>query len=404
MKHARWVRTVGLVAVGHVAAAIVFFEASKPAEINQAWPLQFLVLLAVSFAALVYCFSVPSRGIRFALLLFVLLLHLVMGMPQGEDMSVEFILATVFAFGAVMSLAGAARFAVAALYTAAMLAFQQPVTAWGSTLPAPSGQTRVLFLCYSAAVLWAVNRMRNDWLLVREQTQQIERLDNAVKALTNANVDFQDYATRVRSQSQEEERKRITREIHDIVGYTLMNLHMMMEAALDIHEHGKPGLSQLIAKARDQAQVGLFETRAAMRTLRALVSSEPRGMSRIHDIVRIFENATGVGVRLHTGNSPDTFGETVDEVLYRLVQESLANAFRHGNATEVTVDFWLTNDRLRVTISDNGVGAKEIVPGIGLAGMRERIVPLGGTLEAYSLPYGFRVQAELPLDGGSGWR
>jgi signal transduction histidine kinase len=399
MKHSRWVRLVVPVVAGHLAAAIVFLVASRPEQVNDVWPLQFLGLLALSLAAVVCSIMVSGRGVQLALLLFAMMLHLVMGLPQGADMTVEFILAAVFLFSAVMILSGGVRLAIAAVYAAATLAAQRPVSAWGLDLPTPSEQARVLFVCWAAAVLWALNRMREDSLRLRDQGLQIERLDGAVKALSSANVDFQDYATRVRFQSQDEERRRITREIHDIVGYTLMNVHMMMEAALDIHAHDRPGLPELLARARDQAQVGLFETRAAMRSLRALPALETRGMARVHDIVRIFENATGVAVELNTGNCPDTFGDVLDDLLYRLVQESLANAFRHGNASAVTVNLWLTNGSLRVTISDNGVGAKEIVPGIGLAGMRERIVPLGGTIQAYSLPRGFRVHAELPLAG-----
>jgi signal transduction histidine kinase len=120
-------------------------------------------------------------------------------------------------------------------------------------------------------------------------------------------------------------------------------------------------------------------------------------MRRIADVARIFERATKVSVHVHYGNAPPSFGSAVDEVVYRTVQESLTNALRHGNATEISVNFWVVDGAVRISISDNGEGSKEIVPGVGLAGMTERLAQLGGTMKAENLPFGFHVLAEIPL-------
>jgi len=122
------------------------------------------------------------------------------------------------------------------------------------------------------------------------------------------------------------------------------------------------------------------------------------GMQRIADLARIFENATKVSVRLHGGNAPESFGARVDDAVYRMIQECLTNALRHGNATEITVSFWVVEAAVRVSVADNGAGSKEIVPGVGLAGMTERIAHLGGTMKAENTPFGFLVLAEIPLE------
>jgi len=80
-----------------------------------------------------------------------------------------------------------------------------------------------------------------------------------------------------------------------------------------------------------------------------------------------------------------------------MVQESLTNALRHGNATEISVHFWVMERSVRISISDNGMGSKEIVPGIGLAGMTERIAQIGGSMKAETTTFGFHVLAEIPL-------
>jgi signal transduction histidine kinase len=254
-------------------------------------------------------------------------------------------------------------------------------------------------LCISFFFLtWLAGLVGQRAHLIRRQNEEITRIDATVRALSEANLDFQDLATRVQRETEEQERKRIAREIHDIVGHTLTNIQMMMEAATDIARSGSEGLEDLLLKSRNQAQRGLLETRRAMRNLREVSKVHVSGMQRIADLARIFENATKVSVRLHGGNAPESFGARVDDAVYRMIQECLTNALRHGNATEITVSFWVVEAAVRVSIADNGRGSKEIVPGVGLAGMTERIAHLGGTMKAENTPFGFLVLAEIPLE------
>ncbi|HUI68955.1 MAG TPA: ATP-binding protein, partial [Spirochaetia bacterium] len=182
---------------------------------------------------------------------------------------------------------------------------------------------------------------------------------------------------------------------------TLTNIQMMMEAATDLVSRDTSGLEDLLVKSRDQAQRGILEARRAMRNLRAVSEVRAAGLARIAEVARIFERATKVTVKLNLGNTPESLGAKVDDAVYRMVQECLTNALRHGNATEITVSFWVVGKALRLSVADNGVGSKEIVPGIGLAGMAERLAHLGGTLRAENAPFGFVVHGEIPLEAGA---
>ena len=89
--------------------------------------------------------------------------------------------------------------------------------------------------------------------------------------------------------------------------------------------------------------------------------------------------------------------EDQTEVLYRIVQEALTNASRHGHATEVKIFMVQENEYLKILIRDNGVGCAHIKKGFGLHHMSERVGMLGGRLDYWS-DKGFVLEIELPIN------
>ena len=226
-----------------------------------------------------------------------------------------------------------------------------------------------------------------------------DRLTNSVIELTRANSAYQDYAVVVQESATEKERRRITRDIHDIVGYTLTNNMMLMEAALDLLKENALALPSIIETARENAQEGLDQVRAAMYKLREQENAFPIGLNAITRLSRIFQQATGIVVHNNFRNMPIITTDEIDSSIYHLVQEALVNAFRHGNAKEVYVSFWYSDRQIQVNIRDDGAGANQISEGIGITGMRERIEKIGGSVSTRGLMDGFLVSAMIPMPG-----
>jgi signal transduction histidine kinase len=327
----------------------------------------------------------------------VMVVEVVMGIPLGTNLEIAGVLGTVFIFLVMTEVEGTSASVLCLVYSASVSASHWPLVAWGTLVPGAPLRAAVLLAMYLLFLTWLVGLVGSRGQKIRKQSEELLRIDRTVQALSEANLDFQELATRVHRETQEQERKRITREIHDIVGYTLTNIQMMMEAATDLVRRDSVGLEDLLVKCRDQAQRGLLETRRAMRNLRAVSEVKGSSLIRVTEVARIFERATKVAVKLNFGNTPDSLGARVDDVVYRMVQECLTNALRHGNATEIAINFWITETVLRLSISDNGLGSKEIVPGIGLSGMAERLAYVGGTMKAENTPFGFVVFSEIPL-------
>lgn len=270
----------------------------------------------------------------------------------------------------------------AALVRAAPSAWVHPV---GLRLVAGS-------LAAVAAGLMTRHRQRSISLM-----QEVAQLDKAVADLSDASRGYLAVADAEQARSAREERDRITRELHDTIGYTFTNLIMMMQAAKALSAVDSGRLAETLQQAAEQAQRGLADARRVLYLLRDRAGGEQRGLGGVEHLVRTFEQATSVRVRVDYANMPVRCEEEVESFVYHFIQEGLTNSFRHGKARNIHIKFWRAEAALRVAITDDGTGSEEQKEGLGIRGMRERLGKLGGTLEARNVPGGYELVADVPL-------
>ena len=154
-------------------------------------------------------------------------------------------------------------------------------------------------------------------------------------------------------------------------------------------------MREFMTKGIEQAQKGMADTRAALRELRG-VEEQPRSLvSSVDRLASAFKD-THISVRAHYANMPWSFNEEIDATIYRIVQEGITNAIRHGNASRIDLHLSLDGERIGVAVRDNGSGSGEIQEGIGMAGIRERVGRLGGGLAAGRSAGGFLLSAWIP--------
>ena len=261
----------------------------------------------------------------------------------------------------------------------------------------PDALSVMLFLF--TVVSFCINMMIHhaDVRVITERNFNTQRA--SMIALAEFNANLQAYAQRVGHESSDRERNRISREIHDISGYIFTNLIALLNAACSIPADDQEKLSEILITARKQAREGLKETRTALRKTRETPIPEEEGVRAIHKIVQIFQQVTGVRVQVNWGNIPHSFSRELNFVLYRTIQEALTNAYRHGMATAITIHFLVEHRELKLSVVDNGKGAEEVVKGIGLTGMQERIGNLDGQIRVSNASGGgFSLNVTVPLD------
>ena len=383
----------------HLLAVVQYYLLRSESAAGPQYVWQFMVLTGISMLLSLHLRGrrggfLPAGILKAALLYFI-------GYPLGGYIGAELslFLALVFEAGLLMSPMGASLFTLAEL--AFLLVSQRQVSAFFLNLPPPGPHD---LLSLGAYGLFGIGiTLLLSLFLCRLETaeDQRRRLDAAVRQLTRANLGFQSYASHLELDTLDAERKRISREIHDTVGYSLTNILMTLEAAGDLVEDDPVRARRLLGGSIDEARRCLEETRASRRELRSSELREPAGLAAIARLTESFARATGVAVTVEYGNAAPGYGLRIDAVILRMLQEAMTNAFRHGMATDIRIHLRQAGGRLHLRIQDNGSGADEPEEGIGLAGMRERLDAVCGTLTAGNGAGGFRIDAEIPVEGRS---
>ncbi|WP_328942228.1 sensor histidine kinase [Streptomyces sp. NBC_00250] len=210
-------------------------------------------------------------------------------------------------------------------------------------------------------------------------------------------------------QSATEERLRIAREVHDVLGHSISLINVQSGAAL--HHLGKgPAPEAGLVTATEALEAVKATSKDALRELRATLgvlrrADEPTptapsssGLALLGDLVARARSA-GLDVRTDVTGTPVPLPPPVDLAAYRIVQESLTNITRHAGARTVHITLDWGADAVRLRIADDGEGAPEGRPlGSGIRGMAERARAYGGELTAENgADGGFLVDARLPL-------
>ncbi|MEW6320954.1 MAG: ATP-binding protein [Acidobacteriota bacterium] len=252
-----------------------------------------------------------------------------------------------------------------------------------------------LGLALSVSLLAALIAAVYSGRLERRLTEQREKEAEAAREL-------QRLSSRLIT-AQEDERRVIARELHDEVGQVLTAVRVeLSRAERALAAHGEPGLlveAQAITEGalrsvRDLSQL-LHPSVLDDMGLAAAVERHAKGQSRRH----------GIEIHVvHDGVADVRLAPDVEAAAYRIVQEALTNVVRHARATRCTVTLRRADDRLLISVDDDGRGfppddgSNGRPRGLGLVGMRERAAQVGGSLRLASVPGdGTRLSVELPL-------
>ena len=225
-------------------------------------------------------------------------------------------------------------------------------------------------------------------------------------------VDLEEKASRLERERDQQaqiaaatERARIARELHDVVAHNVSVMVVQAEGAAYAMDTSPESTRKALGAIAETGRTALVEMRrllGVLRTQGGVAERAPQpGIDQLEDLLEQVRS-TGVTVEFRIDGVPVELSQGVALAAYRIVQESLTNARKHGGPlVSACVGMHYNERELRLRVVDDGRGAQAPTDGQGngLAGMRERVAMFGGELSAGPLPTGgFQVEAVLPYE------
>lgn len=246
-------------------------------------------------------------------------------------------------------------------------------------------------------VLWVGALTYGPWFfgrLVLAHAQQSTRLAEQARQL----VEEQRH---VAERAVADERRRIARELHDVIAHSISVMVVQAGAARELLGRDDGAVGASLDEIQRSGRAALGETGRLLGLLREPEESEVEPQPCADDIPRLVDGfrSAGLDVRLVMDGSTDGLPAGLDLSLYRIVEEGLTNALKHTPGARVEVWYRRSADRVDVELASTSGGSPRLpTGGRGLVGMRERVAVFGGSLSAGpTADGGFLVSARLPL-------
>lgn len=208
--------------------------------------------------------------------------------------------------------------------------------------------------------------------------------------------------------AQEEERREISRELHDVIAQTLTGINIRLAALKKEAALNTRGLDRNIARTQRLVEHSVNIVHRFARELRPAVLDDLGLVPALHSFLKNFTARTGIRTRLRASAGVEQLDTAKRTVLFRVAQEALTNVARHAQASRVDTNIQKLPDRIGMEITDDGRSfqVQRVMQSrgrkhLGLLGMRERLEMVGGRFDVESAPgKGTTVRAEIPLANG----
>lgn len=236
----------------------------------------------------------------------------------------------------------------------------------------------------------------------------VTKWKKAEDAITAGRKQMQELTRKV-VRAQEEERQRISRELHDEAGQALTALAISLNLYYADLSDDQVKIKKQLSDAITLVTTTMDQIRLLAQDLRPQVLDTMGLNNALEGYCQIFSNRTHIDVE-YQGTEVSILPDSTAISLYRFLQEALTNVAKHANANKVNVSLWCDDDILTLKVRDHGIGfevgsssRKEMISagyGIGLLGMKERIEMVGGEMEIHSTPgNGVVVVARVNVNG-----
>lgn len=222
------------------------------------------------------------------------------------------------------------------------------------------------------------------------------QLQTANEQLQEMNEQLKDYAVMREAMGETKERNRIAREIHDTLGHTMTGLSVGIDACIAMIDYSVDATKKQLNQLSEVARKGIQDIRRSVNKLRPDALEQHTLKEALEKLIEDTVAVSNVKIDYQLQVSNLNFSADEEDMIYRVIQEGITNAIRHGKAENIWVYIEKKEKYLVLTIKDDGIGCKEIHTGFGLIHIEERIHMLSGEV-TYNGEHGFCIVAKIPI-------
>ena len=229
---------------------------------------------------------------------------------------------------------------------------------------------------------------------IMQSINERHHIEEELRMAAQANTELNNYLALSEKIAEDRERKRIAREIHDTLGHALTGISAGIDAVqvlVDIDaKRAKEQLKSISTVVRD----GIRDVRGSLQKLRPGALENHTLKEALFKLIREYESISNLMIHLEYEWDDVDLDIMQEDVIFRVIQESLTNSVRHGHASEIWIHF-REEEHYILTLQDNGVGFEHLEYGYGLKQMQERLAIIGGGVH-FENRQGFYTYIEIP--------
>lgn len=236
-------------------------------------------------------------------------------------------------------------------------------------------------------------------IYIANEVQENERMTQELIMVHQVNHELENYAAVSEKIAEDKERKRLAREIHDTLGHALTGIAAGVDACIAMIDINPEATKKQLMGISKVVRQGIVDVRNSLNKLRPGALEQHGFKGAIENMIEEFTSVSDLTISLDYRLYKVDFENTKEDILFRVIQESVTNAVRHGDATHIDISLYIEDNSLYLKIQDNGQGCEEIHYGFGLKQMKERLGMINGKV-AYDGHHGFLTIVTIPLQEG----
>lgn len=236
-------------------------------------------------------------------------------------------------------------------------------------------------------------------IYIANEVQENERMTQELIMVHQVNHELENYAAVSEKIAEDKERKRLAREIHDTLGHALTGIAAGVDACIAMIDINPQATKQQLMVISKVVRQGIGDVRNSLNKLRPGALEQHGFKGALENMIEEFTSVSDLEITLDYRLEKVDFENTKEDILFRVIQESITNAVRHGDATHINISIYIEDQKLKLEIQDNGQGCEEIHYGFGLKQMRERLSMINGRV-TYDGHHGFLTVVTIPMQEG----